>query len=56
VVGAWARLGGAWRVVAEASVGAPLRPVTASDAGSTVTGISGVSIGAAFGLAAVFPE
>jgi hypothetical protein len=56
VLGAWARLGGAWRLVAEVSLGAPVRPVTASDAGDTATGVSGLAIGGALGVAAGFPE
>jgi hypothetical protein len=56
VVGGWARLGGAWRLVAEASLGAPVRPVSATDAGATATGVSGVSVGGAIGVAASLPE
>jgi hypothetical protein len=51
-LGGWGRLGGPWRVVAEAVVGAPVRAVTASDEGATATGVAGVSIGGALGVAA----
>jgi hypothetical protein len=56
VVSGWARLGGAWRLVAEASLGAPVRPVSATDDGATATGVSGLSIGGAIGVAASLPE
>lgn len=56
VVGGWARLGGVWRLVAEASLGAPVRPVRATDVGATATGVSGLSIGGAIGVAASLPE
>jgi hypothetical protein len=51
-LGGWGRLGGPWRVVAEAVVGAPVRAVTAIDDGATATGVAGVSIGGALGVAA----
>jgi hypothetical protein len=55
-IGGWLHLGGPWRVVTEASVGAPIRAVTASDAGETATGVSGVAFGFALGVAAALPE
>ena len=50
--GAWASLGPRWRVVSEASVGAPVRPVTASDSGASAVGVSGVQLGVALGVGA----
>ncbi|MGH7271875.1 MAG: hypothetical protein ACREJ3_15705, partial [Polyangiaceae bacterium] len=54
--GAWQRLGGPWRLVGEVDLGAPVHSVTASDEGTTATGVSGVSVGAALGLAVALPE
>jgi hypothetical protein len=54
-LGGWRRLGGPWSLVAEAGLGAPVRAVTASDAGSTATGVSGLTVGAALGVAATLP-
>jgi len=51
-LGGWGRLGGPWRVVAEAALGAPVHAVTATDVGATATGVAGVSIGGALGVAA----
>ena len=56
VVGGWGRLGGPWRVVAETTLGAPVRAVTASDAGAKATGVAGVSVGVALGIAATLSE
>jgi len=56
VVGGWGRLGGPWRVVAETTLGAPVRAVTASDAGAKATGIAGVSVGVGLGIAATLAE
>jgi hypothetical protein len=50
--GAWLALGPGWKVLAEASLGAALRPVTASDRGSAASGVCGIQLGAALGLAA----
>jgi hypothetical protein len=54
-VGGWRRLDGPWSLVVEAGLGAPLRAVTASDQGATVTGVSGLTVGAALGVAATLP-
>jgi hypothetical protein len=51
-IGGWVSLSAPWRVVAEATVGAPVRAVTASDAGTVATGVSGVVAGVAIGLGA----
>jgi hypothetical protein len=51
-LGGWRSLGGPWSLVLDAGLAAPLRAVTASDAGATVTGVSGVIFGLAFGVAA----
>ncbi len=55
-LGAWWRLGGPWRLAAEAGISVPLHAVTASDEGTTATGISGVTAGVALGVAAAWPE
>ncbi len=54
-VGGWVGVGGPWRLVGDAAAGVPLRPVTASDAGRTVTGLSGAVFGLAFGLGLLLP-
>jgi hypothetical protein len=46
----WVRIGSSWRLVGEATGGAPLHAVTASDAGAVVTGIRGVVMGLALGV------
>jgi hypothetical protein len=56
VVGGWGRLGGPWRVVAETTLGAPVRAVIANDLGARATGIAGVSVGVALGIAATLSE
>ena len=55
-LGGWARIGGPWRIVAVASVGAPVHGVTAIDSGETATGVSGVTLGLALGVAATLPN
>lgn len=50
--GGWVSIGAPWRVVAEATVAAPVRAVTASDAGAVATGVSGVVAGVALGVGA----
>jgi hypothetical protein len=50
--GGWLALGAGWKLLGEASIGGALRPVTASDRGSATSGITGVQLGAAFGVAA----
>jgi hypothetical protein len=54
-LGGWVRIGAPWRLVAETTVGTPIHAVTASDSGSTATGLSGVEVGVALGLAATLP-
>jgi hypothetical protein len=54
-LGGWVRIGAPWRLVAETTVGTPVHGVTATDSGSTATGLSGVEIGVALGLAATLP-
>jgi hypothetical protein len=49
-IGGWGRLGGPWRVMAEVAAGAPLRAVTATDVGSTATGVAGLSLSAGLGI------
>jgi hypothetical protein len=56
VVGGWIRMEGRWRVVADVAVGAPLRAVAASDAGEVTTGVSGVTLGFALGIAGAWPD
>jgi hypothetical protein len=56
VVGGWFRLAGPWRVVAEAALGAPLRAVAATDEGVAATGVSGLTFGAALGVAATLGD
>lgn len=46
----WARIGDSWRLVGEATVGGPIRGVTASDSGAVVTGIRGAVVGFALGI------
>jgi hypothetical protein len=55
-LGGWLRLGGPWRIVADVAAGAPVQAVTASDAGRTATGISGLVLGLAVGVAATLGE
>jgi hypothetical protein len=55
-LGGWVRVGGPWRMVADASVGAPVHAVTASDSGVTATGVSGVTLGFALGVGATLPD
>jgi hypothetical protein len=55
-LGGWARLGGPWRIVADAAVGAPIHSVTASDAHETATGVSGVTLGLALGVGVTLPN
>jgi hypothetical protein len=42
--------------VAETTLGAPVRAVTAIDAGAKATGVAGVSVGVALGIAATLSE
>jgi hypothetical protein len=51
-VGGWVSLGAPWRLVAEVAVEGPVRAVTASDAGSVATGLSGAVLGGALGVGA----
>ncbi len=51
-VGVFLGLGGALRLVAEVTAGAPLRGVSASDTGQTATGLTGFALGGALGLGA----
>jgi hypothetical protein len=55
-LGGWVRVGGPWRIVADAAVGAPVHAVTASDSGTTATGVSGLTIGLALGVGATLPD
>jgi hypothetical protein len=55
-LGGWARIGGPWRLVVEAAVGAPVHGVTARDYRDVPTGVSGVTIGLAIGVAATLPN
>jgi hypothetical protein len=55
-VGGWVRIGGPWRIVADAAVGAPVHGVTATDWNQITTGVSGVTIGLAIGIAATLPN
>jgi hypothetical protein len=51
-LGGWLRLGGPMRLIAEVTLGTPLRGVTASDTGQTTTGLTGAVVGAALGVGA----
>jgi hypothetical protein len=51
-LGGWGRLGGPWRLVGEVALGAPVRPVAATDEGAAATGVAGLSLGAALGIGA----
>lgn len=55
-VGGWVRIGGPWHVVAEATAGAPVRAVAATDVGSRATGVSGVALGAELGVSVTLPR
>lgn len=55
-LGGWVRIGGPWRIVGEAAVGAPVHAVTARDSGETTTGVSGVTLGLALGVGAALPD
>jgi len=55
-LGAWARIGGPWRIVADASVGGPVHAVTATDWDKTATGVSGVTFGLAVGVGVTLPN
>ena len=55
-LGAWVRIGGPWRIVADADVGGPVHAVTATDWGTTATGVSGVTFGLAVGLGVALPN
>jgi hypothetical protein len=55
-IGAWWRLGGRWRLLAEGAAGAPLRAVTATDVGNAATGVSGAMFGATIGVGATLGE
>lgn len=50
-LGGWVRVARSWRVIGEVTGGAPVHSVTASDSGDVVTGIGGLVIGFALGLA-----
>ncbi len=55
-LGAWVRVGGPWRIVADASVGGPVHAVAATDWGTTATGVSGVTLGLAVGVGVTLPN
>lgn len=62
-LGGWVRIGGPWRIVGDAAVGAPILGVTATevdhtatDVNHTATGVSGLTLGFAVGLAATLPD
>ncbi len=55
-LGGWVRIGGPWRIVGEAAVGAPIHAVTALDANQTATGVSGVTLGFTLGVGATLPN
>jgi hypothetical protein len=55
-LGSWVRIGGPWRIVADATLGAPVLGVTAIDSNKVATGVSGVTIGLAIGVAATLPN
>ena len=55
-LGGWVRIGGPWRIVADAAVGAPVHAVTASDGSETATGVSGVTLGVELGVGATLPN
>ena len=55
-LGGWVRVGGPWRLVADAIVGAPVHAVTASDSDKTATGVSGLTLGVALGVGATLPN
>ncbi len=63
-LGGWARLAGPWRIVADATVGAPIHSVTASDTRETATGdtretatgVSGITVGLAVGVGVTLPN
>jgi hypothetical protein len=55
-LGGWARIGGPFRIVAEAAVGAPVHGVSAKDWNDIATGVSGVTVGLAIGVAATLPN
>ncbi len=55
-LGGWVRVGGPWRLVADAIVGAPVHAVTANDSGQTATGVSGLTLGVALGVGATLPN
>jgi hypothetical protein len=50
----WVALGPAVRLVADATLGAPLRPVQATDTGSQVTAVSGLTFATGGGVVALF--
>jgi hypothetical protein len=50
-VGGWARMARSWSLVGEATGGSAIRGATASDSGAVVTGIRGMVIGFALGVA-----
>jgi hypothetical protein len=50
-LGGWVRIAPSWSLVGEATGGAPLHAVTASDSGTVVTGVRGLVLGGALGVA-----
>jgi hypothetical protein len=50
-LGGWVRIARSWSIVGEATGGSPIRAVTASDSTTVVTGIRGLVIGFALGVA-----
>ena len=50
----WMALGTGVRLVVDGTLGAPLRPVRATDTGSEVTAVRGVALAAGGGLVALF--
>jgi hypothetical protein len=55
-LGGWIQIHPPWRLVAETLVGTPVHAVTASDSGSTTTGVSGVVLGFELGVGATLSK
>jgi hypothetical protein len=50
-LGGWAQIARSWSIVGEATGGAPIRAVAATDSGTEVTGVRGLLIGFGLGVA-----
>jgi hypothetical protein len=50
----WLALGSSVRLVADATLGVPVRPVQASDTGNQATGVAGLAFATGGGIAAIF--